>query len=461
MPHPRSRWMPVVASLVLLCWGLGLWLLWRKWLGVDPAVFEADTYVQGLRHALSRGRLWPWDLTGRFWPFLLMAPGIYLHAGLGLLPTALPALVLQALAVLGTGALIGVLGSRHTRPLLGSGLALVWVLHPVSGVALAWGWSPYASAAPLLAGAALALSAERRRLALVLAVGAVLMKINVALMVGGIAVLAWSGRLDGRRSRGWGRGLALAMALWVGLVGTAFSLSLHCTGTLDQDLHLGGPAPETAGGLWTLACVLVPVVPLLGRRGWLLVAAGAGVELVYTALLNPANSGLVPAGAVVFVAAARELPGLSRPGARLALAAVLSLLAHNLLAPPRIAPLPLTPAGLAYAPDPTGAVLRDWVGALPPDAWLVAFDPASGAIGTHPGPWLSPEEWDGETRVAVLLPGGLADDLDLGHCTEVLAPAGQRGPAVVAGWCGERAPGERRPPTPALECLDGLGVDRP
>lgn len=461
MPHPRSRWAPAVASLVLLCWGLGLWLLWRKWLGVDPAVFEADTYVQGLGHAVQRGRLWPWDLTGRFWPFLLMAPGIYLHAWLGLLPGALPALIFQALAVLATGALLGALAGGRTESLLGAGLALVWMVHPVAGVALAWGWSPYATAAPLLAGAALALDRDRRRLALVLAGSAVLMKINVALMVGGIALLAGAGRLEGRAARRWGRSLAAAMALWVGLVGTIFVASLACVGTLDQDLHTGGPARETAGGLWTLACVLLPVLPLLGRRGWAFVAAGAGVELAYTALVNPANSGLVPAGAVVFIAAARELPQLARPGARLVLAGGLSLLAHNLLAPPRIAPLPLTPSGLGYAPEASGQVLREWVASLPPDAWLVAFDPASGAIGTHRGPWLSPMEWDGETRVAVMLPEGLADDMDLGHCTAPLVPSGRRGPAIVAGWCGERAPGAERPATPALECLDGLGVDRP
>ncbi len=439
----------------------GLSLLVRKWQGVDPAVFEADTYVQGLRAGWAHGRLWPWELTGRFWPFLLMAPGIYLHAGLGLLPTALPALILQGLAVVLAGVLAGRLAqARGAPPAAGAGLALVWMLHPAAGVGMAWGWSPYATGAPLLVGAALALARGRGRWALGLALAAAAMKINVAMMVGGLALAGAAGLL-GRVHRATGRRLALGMVAWGLGVGLAFTSALWCVGTLRQDLHLGGPAPATAGGLATVALMLLPLLPLLGRREALVALLGAGAELAYTGLVNPANSGLIPAAALVLAAAGWGLGARRHLGLRLLLAGGLALGAHQRYAPPRVWPLPLSPAGLAYRPDPAGARLRAWVAALPPDAWLVAFDPANGAVGTHPGPVIEPAAWDGHSRAAVLLPQGIADDRGLGGCSAPLVPAREGRPGIVAGWCGEGPPAAWAPARPALECLDGLELDRP
>lgn len=451
---------PVI--LAVACQVQGLRLLWLKWQGVDVAVFEADTYAQGVRHAVALGSAWPWDLTGRFWPFLLMAPGIYLHLPLMVaLPGGLPVLVFQGLAMGLTALLLALLARREgADPALAAGLALVWMLHPITGVAFAWGWSPYATAAPLLAGGLLALRAGHRRVAAVLLAVAAMMKINVAIMVGGLALAAAVGLAGGGLRRA-GRVATAVAAGWVLLVGAVFAGATWCTGTLSEDLHIGGPTPATAAGSLTLLLVLAPLLPLLGRRGLLLSAASTGVELAYTAVVNPANSGLVPAAAVVSVAAALDLPTRPRPGRRLALAGLLALVGQQTFQPPRISPLPLTPAGLTYRADPRGAAVRAWVDALPDDAWLLTFDPVNGAIGRHPGRVVEPREWDGRTRVAVLLDRALADRLGLAGCTAVLVPEGERGPEIVAGWCGDRPPDPEARATPNLECLDGLELDRP
>ncbi len=452
----------MLGIFALACQVQGLRLLWLKWQGVDVAVFEADTYAQGVRHAVALGSAWPWDLTGRFWPFLLMGPGIYLHVPLmAVLPGGLPVLVIQGLAMGLTALLLARLARREgADPVLAAGLALVWMLHPITGVAFAWGWSPYATAAPLLVGGLLALRAGHRRLAAVLLVVAAMMKINVAIMVGGLAFAAGLG-VVGADLRRTGRVATVVAGAWVVLVGAVFAGSTWCVGTFSEDINVGGPAPATAAGSLTLLLVLVPALPLLGRRGLLLAAAATGVELAYTALVNPANSGLVPAAAVVFAAAALDLPTLSRPGRRLALAGLLALVGQQLFQPPRVSPLPLTPAGLAYRADPRGATLRAWVDALPDDAWLLSFDPANGAIGKHPGKVVEPQDWDGHTRVAVLVDEELAGRLRLRGCTAPLVPGSDRGPAIVAGWCGSRPPDPEVAATPSLECLDGLELDRP
>jgi len=451
-------------ALAVVCWLLGLWLLVRKWQGVDVAVFEADTYAQGIRHSLHLGRAWPWDLTGRFWPFLLMAPAVYLHLPLlAPLPGGLPPLVLQALAVGAAAWLLAALArDAGAGPRVAAGLALAFLVHPVTGVAMAWGWSPYVSGAPLLVGGILALRTGRRRVGVALLLLAGATKVDAALMVAGLGVWAWlSPWRTGLGPSRLGRNLALAALAWTGLVGGLFAWSTWCAGTLAQDINLAGKDPPTAGGLWTVALALLPALPLLGRRSLLLVALAVGVEVDYTLFVNPANSGLVAAVALVLAAGALDLPRLARPGLRVGMAVLLGLLAQQLYQPPRVSPLPLTWAGLRYRPDPRGAVQRAWVRALPADAWLLTLEPASGAVGPHPGRVLAPWEWDGRTQVSVLLPAEEALREGLADCTQELVPVSSRGPAIRAGSCGDIGRDPTWRAVPALECLDGVELDRP
>lgn len=446
----------VLAGVAFLCWLQGLRLLVLKWQGVDVAVFEADTASQGVQHALAIGDLSPWGITGRFWPFLLMAPGIYLHVPvLVALPSGLSVLAMQALAVGATAVLLAALVRSHDGdPVLAAGLALCFMLHPITGVAMAWGWSAYVTAAPLLVGGMLARRRGRPGLAVLLLAVAALMKVNVVLMVAGIGAWLWAGLSpDGDGSRRWGRGLALGAACGVVLSGTAFVASTWCVGTFREDVNLGGTAPPTASGLFTLLLVVVPLLPLWSRRGRLLAAAAVGIELAYTLLVNPANSGLVPATAVLFVAAAVDLAGQSRPRQRLAVAGVLALAGQLVYQPPRISPLPLTPQALTYRADPRGAVLRDWVDALPDDATLVTAEPVSGAIGPHPGVVMAPWAWSGDGRVAVMLSAEGARVAGLSSCTSTLTEGGRGRPEIVAGWCGEGEAPPLPPTGPQLQCL--------
>ena len=458
-------------------WGAGVSLLARRWAGIHPAVFEADVYAQNILHGLSGGGLAPWDLTGRFWPFFFIAPGIYLHVpAFALVPGGRTALALQAMAVGITAVLLSRLAARAgLRSSAAAGLGLVWLLHPIGGgVAMAWGWSPYASAAPLLVAGIAALlplwapatrrarrpaTLPRRTLwtALALLAGAALMKVNAAIMVAGLG--AWLLRFHSHRRGAPGWTLAVGGALWVGLTGALFVAAAQCAGTFAEDVHLGGPSPVTASGLLTLLVTLLPALPLLDRRGWALVGLATGVELTYTGFVNPANSGLVPASAVILAAGATAVVRLPRPGLRVALAVVLAAGAHLAFQPPRLAPLPLQPAAFAYTSDPTGAAVRAWVDALPDDATLVTFDPLNGATGEHPGRMLEPDAWEGRGQVAVILAEPVPKRFH--GCLAPLMPQSTLLPPIWAGVCGS---GDwARPPAtdPLEECTwTGAGSTR-
>lgn len=441
-----------LGAAVVVVWGMGVAHLMRRWQSVHPAVFEADTYAQALRSGLLGGALAPWELSDRFWPFFLMAPGIYAHVPVfSMAGGGRTALLIQATAI-GMSALLlaRVAVSAGLSLRVGLGLALAWLVHPVAGgVGLAWGWSPYATAAPLiLAGVGALLpwlrprsgpcrrlqqgSPWRQWLGLGLFALAAAMKVNSAVMLAGLG--AWMLLSQTPQQRSMGRVLVVGGGLWVLLTGSAFTVSAICAGTFAEDVHLGGPAPTTAGGLLTLAITLVPVLPLLSRRGWALAGMAAGIELVYTAAINPANSGLVPATAVLFAAALVSLPRLQRPGLRVALAVGLGFVAHQLYTPPRVAPLPLQAAAWSSPPDPRGGELRAWVASLPSDATLLTFDPFLGAIGGHAGPVLEPAEWDGTGQVVVLLAEPLPPDVV--DCVSPLFVGSERWPTAYVGTCG-------------------------
>lgn len=450
-----------VWAVGLLAWAAGLSLLVRRWQGVHPAVFEADLFSQRITHALFAGSLWPWDL-GSNWYFLLMAPGVYLHIPvLALFPGGLAPLLIQAIAVLVTALLLAALARQAgaSAP-VAAGLGLVWLLHPISGgVAMAWGWSPYISAAPLLIGGLLALERGRRGTAAGLFAAAALMKINGAVMIAGIGawlVLEQRGEesRSARSSRpAAGRMLLVGGAAWAAVAGLLFSGAALCAGTLLLNIHLdtSGAGP-TAGGTVTVALTLLPALPLLDRRGWALVAFGIGVEMAYTLVINPANSGLVPATAVLLAAGALRLPFVSHPGRRVAVAVALSLLCHQLFQPPHLSPLPLHPAAVTYRPDPARAVMRSWVEALPEDAGLVISRPTKGAVGTHRGPVLEPWEWDGRGTVAVLLEGPVPERYQ--GCLDILIPETTDAAAIWAGSCGAGPPASPPRAWLDLKCLD-------
>jgi hypothetical protein len=444
----------------LLAWGAGLSLLVRRWLGAHPAVFEADQFAQRVSHAVSTGSLWPWDL-GADWYFLLMAPGIYLHFPvLALFPGGLAPLLLQAAAVAVTAPLLALLARRCGASVpAAAGLGLIWLFHPISGgIAMAWGWSPYATAAPLFVGALLAAGRGRRTTALALFALAAAMKVNAAVMLLGIG--AWM-ILDGRTS-GEGRGdpaertigwtLVVGAAAWALLAGGLFASAALCAGNLLRDVHLdaSGSGP-TVGGMATVALMLLPALPLLDRRGWLLVTLALGVEMAYTVAINPANSGLVPATAVLLAAGASRVPSLRWPERRIALAAVLALLCHALFRPPGLVPLPLQPAAMAYAPGPAGSTMRAWVDALPDDLGLVADRRTRGVTGTHRGFVIEPEAWSGSGTVAVLLAGPVPERFV--DCVDVLIPRTQAGEPVLAGICGSGSPAPDPTDSLGLTCL--------
>jgi len=443
-------------------WGLGVWLLLRRWQGLHPAVFEADTYAQALRHGLAGGGLWPWDLTERFWPFFLIAPGIYAHVpAFALFPGGQTALWIQSLAVaLSAVLLVGLAREGGLRLETSLALGLVWLVHPISGgVAMAWGWSPYASAAPLLIAGSWAmfpllarirrrspphglLSPLRWRIALVCFALAALMKVNAALMVAGLGF--WCGWVGDRSWRAPGPRLAAAGGLWVVVTGSLFAIAAIRAGTFAEDVHLADVAPVTAGGAWTVVLLLVPLVPLLDRRGGGFVLCTIGIELAYTLVINPANSGLVPATALLFgAAAAVSLPRLNHPLRRVGLALGLALVAHQLFEPPRLAPLPLQPDAWDYVPDPRGAELRAHVAALPAGATLVTFDPLKGAVGGHEGPVLEPREWDGRSEVHVLLAEPVPERFR--DCVAPLFSASSFSGVVWAGVCGTDSLLDRMP----------------
>lgn len=428
----QRRTDPATWGWGLLVWAVagatlaeGLRLLRLKWAGVDPAVFEADTYAQAILHGLTAGDLAPWTLSDRFWPFFFIAPGIYAHVPLlAVAPGGWTVLAFQALMVALTGPALWALGrARQATPATAALLALTWLLGPLAGVGMAWGWSPYLTACPLGVLGLLALARGRHRWGLGLLALTGAMKVDVAASVGALGLWrAWQRRPDGV----WLAGGAL---VWGAASGLAFLWGLGQLGTRDQDLHLeGAPSGE---GLWTLAVILVPLLPVLGLRAAAVALCTGGLALLYTTLLNPANSGMIPVGALLLGVMAWHAPTLRRAAPRAAVAAVLALGCRQLYAPPRVSPLPLTPAGWAWEPDLRGGVLRAWVIALPDDLPLVAFDPALGAVGPHPARVLQPGQ-PLPPRYAVLLPADQAARLG---CGSELVPATDRGPAIHAGVC--------------------------
>jgi hypothetical protein len=127
----------------------------------------------------------------------------------------------------------------------------------------------------------------------------------------------------------------------------------------------------------------------LGGAG-LVALLAAGPELAYT-VLNAANSGLLPATAVLFLAAIGGLRAIPDPAdaARAARSVfVLVLLARLVYHPPVVSPLPLTPSAFARvsAPADRGAAsLRAWLAAAPDDLPVIVDAPLLNLVGEHPG----------------------------------------------------------------------------
>ncbi len=212
-PWPLSFLMVAAGALT----AHALSFLRARWLSLDPAVFEASTYNQGIHRALAQGSLWPWDLTGEFWPFLLMAPGIYLQIPfLAPFPGGYAPLVLQAVALIAGTFLVYALAQKSLGPRTGCLLGLAWLLHPAVGVGLSWGWSPYATAAPLLLLGVLCLRTGRTGWGQFALLAAASMKINVAGMVFGLGIWGWQNKKQ------WGRRLTVGAGLWILAVGGLF-----------------------------------------------------------------------------------------------------------------------------------------------------------------------------------------------------------------------------------------------
>jgi hypothetical protein len=434
----------------------GFALLRRKWDALEPAVFEADTYAQGYLHALHVGSAWPWDLTQDFWPFFLMAPGLYLFLPLAAVaPGGWPPLVVQGVGLV-VGALLVAALARRARPdapLAAGWLGLAFLVHPATAVGFAWGWSPYATAVPLLLVGAALLARGAPRAGLFAWALAASLKINVAMAVGGLAVAALALPrasadlvLPGLAPRA--RRLAEITLAWGILAGGGFVAALLAVGRAAEDLHLSGDArPPLWAGVLTVVCVAGPLWPLLrrapddgggsapectakqgipaltaaveriatvARRGaatlgavGLLAALGAGPELAYT-VLNAANSGLLPATAVLFLAAIGGLRAIPDPtaAARAARAVfVLVLIARAVYHPPVVSPLPLTPAAFARASAPAdagAAALRAWLAAAPDDLPVIVDPPLLNVVGEHPGRVTRPHGHAGGPAVLLL-----------------------------------------------------------
>lgn len=430
---PIRLYFGLLLVLTTLVGALGLRLLYRKWISLAPSVFEADTYAQGIAYALEKGSFWPWDLTPEFWPFLTMAPGLYLFIPpLALFPGGFSTLAIQGISLALTGLLLFRLALKKSpqdalAPFL---LACAWLVHPITGVGMAWGWCFYTFGAPLTVLMVDALEDRRWIAGSLFALLAASMKVNVAIGVAGIALWALL-----KTQRKWALPLLLSMGAWIAVSGTMFLSGILSRGRFALDLNLSqGEAAPTFSGLATLGLVLLPLLPL-ARHLPLLILLGAGLELIYTAFINPANSGLVGATAILFIAAAMGLEKSKRPIKMAALTLILSLVAHQLFRPPVVSPLPLQWAGLTYAVDDDAQRIRDWVEAVPATATLVVGERVAGAVGLHRGPLIRLQNWTPDLGAIYVIHTEKSPPADLLGCTRVLLEDHPHFGTVRAGHC--------------------------